>query len=238
MDRKLVIMITVAGLTSFGGAFLFARLTQTPPNASREPNQPISQAGQEPESQPAPIQTASIAGFAADRTKQLMTEKQLKSLIYEVREKIREYEAKLENLKSREHRLQLTQQSLKKDVEDLNNLRVELASAVVRLKQEREKLLNSRVEIAQVEKANLIKIAAAYDKMDAASAGKILSNMCAVQTNANARQEGSGNMEDAVKILHYMSERTKANLLAELVDSEPNLAAILCEKLKRVVERN
>jgi flagellar motility protein MotE (MotC chaperone) len=44
-------------------------------------------------------------------------------------------------------------------------------------------------------------------------------------------------MDDAVKILHYMTERTKAKVLAELVTSEPKLAAVLCEKLKQVVEK-
>jgi len=43
-------------------------------------------------------------------------------------------------------------------------------------------------------------------------------------------------MEDAVKILYYMGERTKAKLLSEMVNSEPKLAAVLCEKLKRIVE--
>lgn len=232
-------MAAAVGLVSFTGAFVFAWLTQTPTGAAREPNQPLFDAGQEAPSPTAPGQAGPIAGFAAETTKHAMTEKQLKTLIYEVREKTREYEAKLENLKDKEHRLQLVQQSLKKDVESLNDLRVELAAAVARLKQERNRLLKTQVEVAQVEKANLAKIAAAYDTMDSASASKILTNMCTGQTSANATGKQTGNMmEDAVKILHYMRERSKAKLLAELVNSEPDLAAILCEKLKRVVEKN
>jgi flagellar motility protein MotE (MotC chaperone) len=42
--------------------------------------------------------------------------------------------------------------------------------------------------------------------------------------------------DDAVKILHYMGERTKAKLLAELVNTEPKLAASLCERLKQINE--
>jgi hypothetical protein len=34
-----------------------------------------------------------------------------------------------------------------------------------------------------------------------------------------------------------MTERTKAKLLAELVTSEPKLAAVLCERLKEIVEQ-
>jgi hypothetical protein len=39
-----------------------------------------------------------------------------------------------------------------------------------------------------------------------------------------------------VKILHYMTERTKAKLLAEMVNSEPKLTAALCERLKQIAE--
>jgi hypothetical protein len=39
-----------------------------------------------------------------------------------------------------------------------------------------------------------------------------------------------------VKILHYMTERTKAKVLAELVTSEPQLASLLCQRLKQISE--
>jgi len=120
---------------------------------------------------------------------------------------------------------------IKKDIEELNKLRIELASTVAGLKSEHDKLLKSRVEIAKAEKNNLVTMAAAYDKMDSTSASKILTNMTKMQKGL----EGS-NLDDAVKILHYMTERTKAKLLAELVTSEPNLAALLCQRLKQIIE--
>lgn len=43
-------------------------------------------------------------------------------------------------------------------------------------------------------------------------------------------------MDDAVKILYYMSERTKAKVLAEVVTTQPQLAAILVQRLKQVTE--
>ena len=89
-----------------------------------------------------------------------------------------------------------------KDIEKLNNLRIELASTVAHLKSEQDKLLKSRVEIAKTEKSNLISLAATYDTMDSASAGKILTNLSQAQNNSS---------DDAVKILHYMGERPKAN---------------------------
>lgn len=246
MNKKIIIITAAAGLLSFAGAFVFAWLTKpTPEPQSSETGQPISteavsiSQGIEPVmsrtgpgmgSIPGAVeeeQTRSVAG-------KTMTEKQLKALIYEVREKIREYNDKLKDLKQYEQRLQVTRDTLNKDAEELNNLRIELTSIITRLKDERDKLLKSRVEIAKVEKANLMTIAAAYDKMDAASASKILTNM----SQAQSGKPGGGNLDDAVKILHYMRERSKAKLLAGLAASEPELAAYFCQKLKQVTEED
>jgi flagellar motility protein MotE (MotC chaperone) len=170
-----------------------------------------------------------------------MTEKQLRVLVYEIQDNIRKYKNKLESLETEEQRLHTAQETLKQDIEKLNSLRVELASMVVHLKSERDKLIKSRVEIAQAEKANLISIAATYDRMDAAAASTILTNMCAGKRGVQSREKvfgGSGsNMDDAVKILHYMGEKAKGKVLAELVNSEPRLAAVLCEKLKQIIEQ-
>lgn len=238
MSKKLIVVTAAAGLVSFAGAFVFAWLTKkTPVSPPSEPNRPLI-AGQEVEMNlPKPTDNA-VGALAADDSamKKAVTDKQLKSLVYEVQEKIRQYDRQLASLEAREHRLQMTQDSLKKDIENLNNLRVNLATIVAGLKEERDKLVKSRMEIAQAEKANLAKIAATYDKMDSASAGKILSSMCAAQAQGGGPGGGAGNMDDAVKILHYMTERTKAKVLAELVILEPKLAAALCEKLKQVVE--
>lgn len=238
MSKKLIVVTAAAGLVSFAGAFVFARLTKKAPvNPPSEPNRPLI-AGQEVELK-LPKPTDNVVGaLAADDSamKKAMTDKQLKSLVYEVQEKIRQYDRQLASLETRERRLQMTADSLKKDIENLNNLRVNLATIVAGLKEERDKLVKSRMEIAQAEKANLAKIAATYDKMDSASASKILTSMCAAQAKGSGAGGGAGNMDDAVKILHYMTERTKAKVLAELVTSEPKLAADLCEKLKQVVE--
>jgi len=89
------------------------------------------------------------------------------------------------------------------------------------------------VEIAKSEKANLMSTAATYDKMAPASASKILVSLSKMQTAS-----GGSNLDDPTKILHYMGERTRAKLLAELATSEPKLAAILCQKLKQIVEKD
>ena len=184
--------------------------------------------------------TASAAGAPPGSMKKALTEQQLKSLVQDVRQKMREYEDRLQAIDMRERRLQVAQNVLKEDIENLDDLRVEVASAVTGLKTERDKLLKSRLEIDQKERANLVTIAASYDKMDVSGAGKILTSLCKPEDPAQADSlDGggkSGGYDDAVKILHYMTERTKAKLLAELATSEPALAASLCQRLKQIVE--
>lgn len=238
MSKKLIIITVAAGLVSFAGTFVYAWLTK-PPSAGplNEPNQPTLAGGETelelPRPKASPVRTV---GVGAGEMKRAMTEEQLKNLVYEVREKIQEYNNKLQALEVQEQRLQGAQDVLKKDIENLNNLRIELASIIANLKSERDKLLKSRVEIAQTEKANLVSIAATYDKMDASSASKILTDMCASQMQSGKVDSRSSSFDDAVKILHYMAERTKAKLLAELATSEPRLAAVLCQRLKQIVE--
>ena len=150
---------------------------------------------------------------------------------------MQEYDNKLQSLEVREQRLQAAQEVLKKDIEDLGNLRIELASIIASLKEERDNLFKGRLEIADAEKANLVTIAAAYDKMEVTSAGKIVTTMCAGQMQDGGVDSGGSGFDEAVKILHYMTERTKAKLLAELATSEPQLAAALSRRLKQIIER-
>jgi seryl-tRNA synthetase len=231
VNKKLIIMIAAAGLISFAGAFAFSWFNKAPtPSQNPKPNEQVS-AGREiePALRQLPAAGSSIA-MADSKMKRNLTEKQLSDLIYQVRDKIQEYTDKLQTLELREQRLQMTQNMLKKDIEELNKLRVELSSIVARLKEQRDMLENSRVKIAEAEKNNLLSIAATYDKMDAASAGKILTNMSQTQNG-----QGSG-FDDAVKILHFMAERTKAKLLAELAVSDPKLAWDFCQRLKQIIE--
>ncbi len=227
MNKKLIIMIAAAGLVSFAGAFAFAWLTKPAPAGGREISQEPTVADQGAELTLG--QPGAFAGTIGGKMKRVMTEKQLKSLVYDIRAKMQEYGDKLKSLRVREQRLQMAHNLIKNDIEELNNLRIELASAVAKLRSERDKLLKSRVEIAQAEKANLMLIAATYDKMKAEGASEILTNLSKMQT-------GKGdNLDDAVKILHYMTERTRAKLLAELTTSEPQLAALLCQRLKQII---
>ena len=232
MNKKLIIITGVVGLAGFAGMFAFAWLTKiTPPAQSPQAKQATS-TRHEADLKLAPPQmpTTSSVTTVDSKMKKTLTEKQLKSLVYEVREKIQEYDNKLQALKTREQRLQTAQETLKTDIEELNNLQIKLASTVASLKSEQDKLLKSRVEIAKIEKNNLISIAATYDKMAPEAAGQILTNIS---------QARNSNSDDAEKILFYMSERTKAKVLASIAESkEPAISAYFCQKLKQIIEKD
>ena len=230
MSKKLIIIITAAvGLSSFGGMFALAWFTkptapvQGPEAAQATPSGVGADLKLTQPQMPPPGGITQLDG----KMKKTMTERQLKSLVYEIREKIQEYDRKLHDLEEREQRLQTAQDTSKKDVEELNNLRIELASTITILKNEQDKLQKSRLEIAQTEQKNLMSIALTYDKMDATSAGEILTNISQSQ-NAAA--------DDAVKILYYMSERTKAKVLASIAETAPETSANFCQQLKHIVE--
>lgn len=229
MNKKLIIMISVIGLISFAGTFAFGWLTKKAPPAQAKPSQSPADNQQLGLKLSQPLAATGSAASIDDKMKIAMTEKQLKDLIYEVREKIKEYDYKLQELVMREQNLHTTQQTLKKDITELDNLRIELASTISAIKSEQDKLQKNKIDIANIEKNNLISIAATYDKMDASQAGKILSNM---------NQARNNNADDAVKILYYMSERTKAKVLASIAETEPAVSADFCRKLKQITENN
>jgi len=231
--KRRIIIIAGTGLISFAGAFVFAWLTKPAP--VRPGNKTIAA----PDSLKKPLLPQPLVGTMSpedSRIKNIMTEKRLKNLVFEVREKIREYDKKLQVLETQEQRLQITRDALKNDIEALNNLQIELAATIAGLKEQRNQLLKTRVDITKEEKANLVSIAATYDKMEASSAGKILTSMCTKKTSSDDVGEVNSGLNDAIKILHYMQERTKAKVLAELVSSEPQLASLLCQRLKQISE--
>jgi hypothetical protein len=248
VNKKLIIIAAAGGIVSFTCAFLTVWL------AGRTHSAAAAQAAaagkqQKPETTAQATAASAEAGNLAAQSQENgpsaplgageeaikgLSEKQLKGLIFDVREKIREYESKSKELEVREARLAITQETLKKDIEELNRLKVETASLVANLKEQRNRLLETRAVIEQSEKANLTSVAATYDKMDSTSASKIISSMCAKQMESGKIQGGA--IDDAVKILYYMTERTKAKLLAEIVGTEPKLAALLCQRLKQISE--
>lgn len=233
MSKKLVLITAAAGLVSFAGAFgaaWFTRPASVKGASAGESGDPSAQAAALAKGRPQTLSPTLTSANDGTNTR-AMTEEQLKELIFEVREKIQEYNTKISDLDKDKQRLVIAQQTLQKDIAELNNLRVDLAATVANLRNERDLLQKTRVEVERAEKGNLMAIAAAYDKMDPVRASEILSNMAVAQSQGGAR---SANLDDAVKILFFMQERTKAKVLAELATSEPALAALFCQKLKQV----
>jgi flagellar motility protein MotE (MotC chaperone) len=238
VSKKLILITAIAGLLSFAGAFATGWFTKP----ATVKGAPADEATAESQTQaaantPPQILTPAVGPAESGNNALALTEGQLKELIFDVREKIEDYNTKLEDLEKERQRFRVAQQTLQEDIETLNNLRVDLDASVASLKKERDLLLKAKIEIDQAERGNLVSIAAAYDKMDAARASEILTSMATGQSQAGGVNR-SASIEDAVKILYFMQERTKAKVLAELVTTEPALAALLCQKLKLVTGGN
>jgi len=171
VNKKLIILAAAGGLISFCGSFMLAWFSsgsgsvQAGAGQNSESVQESLAAGQE--------QTeALVLSDGAEIPGSRLTEKQLRELIYEVRENIRAYDNKVLGLSLREQRLQMIQDLLKQDIAKLNDLRIELSSTVERLKRERDELGKLQVAIDKAEQGNLKSIASAYDRMDSSSASK------------------------------------------------------------------
>ena len=229
MNIKRIIMIAAAGLLSFAGAFLFVWLTKGPSAAVAQSAQMPADQNAAPKELPGVPQVANIPGggtvVEANSPEQGMTETKLNDLALEMQEKLDEYNRKFNELTSQEERVGMVRDMLKKDLDNLKNLQVEVASAVSKLKQQQDELEKSVVRISEIERKNLQRTATIYDKMDAASASKIMINMYSNQQS-----------NDAVRILNYMTEKKAAKLLESIIAEEPKLAAELCAKLKRIRE--
>ena len=229
MSKKVMIIITVAaGLLSFAAAFglSFIRSKKAAQIAAEQQQAQAQAAKPAADSEQAKIAPA----LNSKETNLFLTEKQLEGLIYDIRDKIREYNKKMQELGSTEERVRIAQAQLKKDIEGLTDLRTDLASTVATLRQEHDRLLKTRIEIKKSERQNLTSIAATYDKMSPGGAAEIFTNMSKLDTDR------STGLADVVKILHYMNDRSKAKVLAELVGTEPKLAAVLSQELKRIQE--
>jgi septal ring factor EnvC (AmiA/AmiB activator) len=233
MNKKLLLITLGAGFLTFLVmiATVVFVLPQSPPEAPADLNQmDPSEASQRTSYAEEPAMAQANSLFTEGGSiKRNLSEVQLKSLIFEVRSNIKAYKTKLADVQLREQRLQIAQDMLREDITELSELRVELASAVTTLRDERDKLEKSLVEIEANEIANLQLISAFYDKMDATSAGKILLNM-------SQNQSGSSS-DDAVKILYFMTERVKADVLASIAETEPAISAYYCSELKLVTVR-
>jgi len=211
--KRKIVVIVGAGAASFAGAMALAIFTAkpAPPVAKGDANAHQGEAvaaGETPQ---------------AEEGRPVPQQRQMEDLIRELQVRIAEYKQKEQSLAEREGRMAMTQDLLRKQSKDLENQLVRLLAQQASLSKEQEKLDKGRLLIVQEEKANLKKTAAIYEKMDASNGGRILSGLV-----------DNLQMDDAVRILHYMNERAAAKILAEITDK--TLAARLTEMLKKVRE--
>jgi chromosome segregation ATPase len=232
MNKKLLILIATAGLVFFAGSFAVGWFTAPQPQNDANSVSGLEKKGVNSEKQKQLSQLNDIVNESEQFSRNL-SENELERLIFEARQSIRDYEQKHNQLKIRQSRLENTKELIDKDIEELNELRYQLNQSSTEIKEQLDKLRQVKVEIDHTKKDNLVALASTYDRMKSDSAGKILADM--TKLSESNRKEG---INDAIKILYYMSDRTKAKVLEEVSKIEPELAAVFCNKLKYVTENN
>ncbi|MGH2271464.1 hypothetical protein ACQ9LF_06670 [Anaerohalosphaeraceae bacterium U12dextr] len=228
MKKIHILLLLAAGLLSFGSAFgvsFWLKKSRSVPaeqNIARSQN--ASHTPSEDAAQNSILESLMARSQAADDLG--MSETQLKNLIFDIRQKMQEYNDKQKVLEQEKQQIEITRQTLQDEIEQLNQLQEKLNLALISIKDKEKAIQNSIVEIESLEKTNFQRIAGTYDKMDPAQAGKILATMV---TN--------NQMPDAVKILYYMNERSAGKLLGEVGTNAPEIAAALSLQLKRIREQ-
>ncbi len=221
--KKLYIIILI-GLTLLSFAVAFGVtffINRSRPNLLDEPAEGQAQAAMSETDTPGAI----FIGGGDDELSMSMSEKQLQSLIYDIREKMKEYDYKEEQLDKREERLNMVSTALQEDIARLNDLRAQLTTTLASIKQQEQNLQKSLLEIDDIEKANMQRIAERYDKMDTLQASVIMINMVE-----------NKQIDDVALILNFMSERQSAKLLGEIGNDNPEIATALNAKLAHIKE--
>ncbi len=203
--KKQLILLLAVAVGSFGVAFLVTYLIG---GKAVAPPQPVGQVG-----------SAAVTLQGGVMPQKARLDDLIKQLQYE----IAEYRRKKRQLNEWEHQLRIARQDLEQQVRELEDLRVQLVAPLNSLKEALGELRMSRIQVGKEERDNLKRVAAVYDKMDSSASSKIFGEMCK-----------SNRMDDAVKLLNYMSERPVAKLLAEMPDKA--LVAKLSEKLGKIRE--
>jgi len=221
--KKLHIIIAVAaGLVCFAGTFFATKLLKKPvpviPEVTEQLENQQTQTGEEFQ-----IAHASPSTLPHEDTNfKNMLIRELQNLIYDIRERMKDHKQKETELAREEQRIQTAKNNLQKDIERLEELRVELTATLSAMKQEQTNLKTSMMEISDLEKTNMQLIAGRYDNMKPEQSGPIVTQMIA-----------NKQIKDVVMILYYMNDKKAAKLLGAL---KPEIAAVLMDRLKRVTE--
>jgi predicted nuclease with TOPRIM domain len=234
MNKKRIVIIAGIGLICFALSFTVGLFTRKAQNKAADANktdgpQVVESLSDNP-NQIAPTSTAGVASannFHAKQTNldRSLTIKQLKSLIFEMHSKLTEFKMKEKMLAEKEERIQMSMEELQNNVKEMEKLRVKLVTQVSSIKQQQTVLNNKLITIGVIEKTNIIRTASVYDKMKPQPASESMINLTK-----------SDQLDYAVKITYYMTERTSANLLAEITKAKPELAATIIERMRWIEE--
>ena len=233
MNKKQIIMMAGIGLVSFGLFFALGLFINTSEASEAEVAAAAESQAVEPVSSSQSIDDLlnvdsvpqDSRQFSQANLQKSLVESQLKDLIFDIRSKTSSYKSRENDLELKEQRVQTALEELYKNIDKMEELRVQLAATAAAIKQDRKALEDTFVRIDEIEKKNIMKSAAVYDKMKAKNASDII-----------IYKMSNNQLDEAVKIVYYMTERTSANLLGEISKAEPGLAAMISDKLKRIEE--
>ena len=216
MARKklLLIVLVVLAAASFGVSFLLSRMFA----GGAGPQDADSLQGEVK----AGLGALPAAMILGNIEKMKPGEKELESLIKELRYKLAEFQRKEEKLDEREKRIEIANQMLKQDAQGLERIRVELAVPLRRLKEQLAELRLERIRVLKREAQNLKMTATLYGGMKDAAAAKILEGM----------QE-----EEAAKILYYMTKDNERAASKILTKMDPKIARKLTGVWKKFEEQ-
>ena len=229
MNKKQIIIMTGLGFVFFALFFTVGLFMNNPEPAAADPGETRAENADRQTGDDLEINIDSVAESKHHMSQagldRQLSEQQLRDLIFEVRSKLTELRSREKEVVQQEQRVQVTMEELQQNVQDLEELRLQLASTSASIKQQQKNLEQTLIRIDEVDKKNIQKTAMIYDKMKTAGASEIILNL-----------SKSNQLDYAVKIIYYMSERTSASVLAKIAEKEPALAAIISDRLRRTDE--
>ncbi|MCK5175673.1 MAG: hypothetical protein KAR47_19920 [Planctomycetes bacterium] len=227
MKKIQIINLAAAGLLSFAAVFTVSFMIKKNQVVLPEvdPGKAMSEEGDDMFGEPDFTVSTGSGDVESYSLSKSMTEKQLKSLIYDIREKMAETRFTEKQLEMQEERIQTLREVMQEDIERMEKLRLQLTSVIANLAQQEHNLLQTIIKIDDLEKTNMQTLALRYEKMKPDMASDIMVNMAK-----------NNQIKDAVMIIHYMSEAKSGKLLGTIAGTKPDLAASISLMLKKVQE--
>jgi hypothetical protein len=235
VKKKLMmfVILPVAAIASLGIGFLAAVLLS--PDVPIEPNAPTQQEvlAQQAEIGLSPTKTTSASPEQTRPTRRGMSNKEIAELSQRLLISIDAYKDKHQAVIDKEKGLTETQAIIKEDLKRLDDMRIEIATAVNALKEQKLALEALSIAITKKETKNLTTLAKTYAGMEPEIACDLFVEKCPVTTDPN--QPGNGDIDDVTKILYLMKDKEQSEILNSLVAKDVQLAAEITRRLKHIV---